>query len=154
MEERSSVESVPLLAIVILDDLLSYQASPKHWDAIARMATESKCHVVVPIYTLAPLSTAREWEQTAVDLVISLSNDERYAGYDIVSMGDSAGGWQTMRLYQLMCEIGLGTDNQRKDAVNKALKRMDTGIMISPLINPEVNDELIEASQSVCTEPR
>lgn len=113
------------------------------------MATESKCHVVVPIYTLAPLTTAREWQETAVDLVISLSKDERYTGFDIVSMGDSAGGWMTLRLYQVMCEIALGKDGERKDAVNKALTRIHAGIMISPVINSEINDDLIEASKSV-----
>jgi hypothetical protein len=110
---------------------------------------ESKCPVVVPIYTLAPLSTAREWEQTALDFVLALSKDKQYAGYQIVLMGDSAGGWMSMRLLQAMCEIGLDDKSGRQDAINTALKSMGTAIMISPLINPEVNDELIEASQSV-----
>jgi hypothetical protein len=123
--------------------------SPRHWDAVARMATESGCRVVVPIYTLAPLSTAREWEQTALDLVVDLSKDERYTGHQFVHMGDSAGGWMTFRIYQSMCEVSLGEDSERKQAIDKALERMDTGIMISPLINPEINDELIAASQKV-----
>lgn len=103
----------------------------------------------MPIYTLAPLSTAREWEQTALDFVLALSKDKQYAGHQIVLMGDSAGGWMSMRLLQAMCEIGLDDKNGRQGAINTALKSMGTAIMISPLINPEVNDELIEASQSV-----
>lgn len=113
------------------------------------MATDSGCRVVVPIYTLAPLSTAREWEQAALDLVINLSKDERYEGHQFVHMGDSAGGWMTFRIYQAMCEIALGEDGEKKKAIDKVLERSSTGIMISPLINPEINDELIEASQSV-----
>ena len=123
--------------------------SPRHWDAVARMATDSGCRVVVPIYTLAPLSTAREWEQAALDLVIKLSKDERYEDYQFVHMGDSAGGWMTFRIYQAMCEIALGEDGEKKKAIDEVLGRSSTGIMISPLINPEINDELIEASQSV-----
>lgn len=123
--------------------------APSHWNAVVRMATESGCRVVVPIYTLAPLSTAREWEQSALDLIVDLSTDERYTGYQFIHMGDSAGGWMTMRLYQAMCDISLGEESERRDAIDKALERMDTGIMISPLINPEINDELIEASKNV-----
>ena len=128
---------------------LTTQTSPKHWDAVARVVTESNCPVVVPIYTLAPLSTSREWDVVALDLITKLSKDARYADYQIVMMGDSAGGWMTMRLLQSMCEISCGEKQDRQEEVDQALMRMGTGIMISPFINSEVTDELIEASKSV-----
>jgi hypothetical protein len=105
--------------------------------------------VVVPIYTLAPLSTAREWNEVALEFILKLSKDARYTDYEIVMMGDSAGGWMSMRLLQAMCEISCGGKSDRQGDVDEALMRMGTAIMISPFINSEVTDELIEASKSV-----
>jgi hypothetical protein len=104
---------------------------------------------VVPIYTLAPLSTAREWNTVALDFILKLSKDDRYTDYDIVMMGDSAGGWMSMRLLQAMCEISCGEKSDRQNEVDQTLMRMGTAIMISPFINSEPTDELIEASKSV-----
>ena len=111
--------------------------------------TDSKCPVVVPIYTLAPLSTAREWNEVALEFILKLSKDARYTDYEIVMMGDSAGGWMSMRLLQALCEISCGDKSDRQGDVDEALMRMGTAIMISPFINSEVTDELIEASKSV-----
>ena len=113
------------------------------------MVTESNCPVVVPIYHLAPISTAREWNQVALEFIVQLSKDARYTGYQIILMGDSAGGWMTVRLLQAMCEISCGAQTDRQEEVDQALTRMGTGILISPFINSEVTDELIEASKNV-----
>lgn len=116
---------------------------------MARVAIESHCPVVVPIYTLAPLSTAREWNIVALDFILKLAKDERYTDYEFVMMGDSAGGWMSMRLLQALCEISCGDKSDRQEEVDKVLMRMGTAIMISPFINSEPTDELIEASKSV-----
>ena len=130
------------------------QTSPKHWDAVARVVNESHCPVVVPIYTLAPLSTARDWNIVALDFILKLAKDARYTDYEIVMMGDSAGGWMSMRLLQAMCEISCGDKSDRQGDVDDTLMRMGTAIMISPFINSEPTDELIEASKSVSLHPK
>lgn len=60
----------------------------------------------------------------------------------------------SMRLLQAMCEISCGDKSDRQGDVDDTLMRMGTAIMISPFINSEPTDELIEASKSVSFHPK
>jgi len=62
------------------------------------------------VYTLAPYATAGQVIRVAIDLLISISEDSRYVGRDIVLMGSSAGGWIALRLALALSRLALGDE--------------------------------------------
>lgn len=62
------------------------------------------------MYTLVPYATAGQVIRVAIDLLISISEDPRYVGRDIVLMGSSAGGWIALRLALALSRLALGDE--------------------------------------------
>jgi len=81
-----------------------FEISFFHWLAVARLVAEAKVPVVLPIYPLAPLSTAAETVVTArriaADLVAASG-----AG-TVTIMGDSAGGGLALAVAQQLRDDG------------------------------------------------
>jgi monoterpene epsilon-lactone hydrolase len=76
----------------------------QHWSLIAGLAAGAPAEVIVPIYPLAPHSTARHTVATATDLVaelLALGTD------DVTLMGDSAGGTIALVVAQQLHRRGL-----------------------------------------------
>jgi alpha-beta hydrolase superfamily lysophospholipase len=113
------------------------------------MAEVYNTPVILPIYTLLPLSTADECTEFAISLIHSLILDERYKGKEIILMGDSAGGWIVLRALERMCELALNGDNEAE----RAMKRLGRGIMFSPWTNLGVDDALLQAAENVSRGP-
>lgn len=63
-----------------------------------------------PVYTLAPYATAGQVLRTAIDLLISVSEDPRYTGKAIILVGSSAGGWIALRLALVLTRLALGDE--------------------------------------------
>lgn len=131
---------------------LTRQAASQHWGAVHRIVRDHRIPVVFPHYTRVPLSTADDWCRNALQFVLGLASDPRYAGKKIVHMGDSAGGWMSLRFRMLLCGILLreeelsgmkiGEDTRRR--VKELLDGMGSTIMISPVVNLEMSDALEE----------
>lgn len=66
------------------------EITPAHWWFVARLANDAKAHIEVPIYPLAPASTAARTVPTAAAVITSLV--EAHGPERVVVMGDSAGG--------------------------------------------------------------
>lgn len=64
-----------------------FEAASVHWRFCARLATEAQATVVVPVYPLAPGTTAAETVDRVASVLGDLPDRER-----VVVMGDSAGG--------------------------------------------------------------
>jgi hypothetical protein len=115
--------------------------------------------VVFPHYTRVPLSTADDWCRNALEFVLGLASDPRYAGKKIVHMGDSAGGWMSLRFRMLLCGILLGEEEvsgmkigeDTKRRVKELLDGMGTTIMVSPVVNLEMSDALEKKDALVST---
>jgi acetyl esterase/lipase len=75
---------------------------PMHWSFIAKLATKGPAEVTVPIYPLAPHSTAAATVPVGTDIAADLI--ARHGAQNVTLMGDSAGGnivlaiAQTLRL--------------------------------------------------------
>lgn len=66
------------------------EISSMHWSLIAKFATKAPAEVTVPIYPLAPHSTASQTVPIATDIAADLI--ARNGAQDVTLMGDSAGG--------------------------------------------------------------
>lgn len=98
------------------------QMQDRHWIFVQKLADQLKCDVVVPIYTLAPLSTGTACVQTSIELLAHLQKDDvRYIGKQFVLMGDSAGGWIALRvLLALVARLkGKTTFRDREEVVEE-----------------------------------
>lgn len=67
-----------------------FEISPFHWLAAAKIVAASRVPLVLPIYPLAPLSTAGATVGTATRIVADLA--EGLGADSVTLMGDSAGG--------------------------------------------------------------
>lgn len=129
------------------------QTSKQHWQAVQRVAALG-VPVVFPQYKLAPLSNAGHWCRAAVEFLVDLADDTRYKGREIILMGDSAGGWMVLRLLEAMCgfllgEEDLGLREEIRPAVERVMRHSGAGIMISPLLDAEISDKLLEVDRRV-----
>lgn len=121
------------------------QNTAEHWAFIQKLIQRTGTSVVVPIYKLAPLNTADAFTESAMELLLDVSQDTRYPNAEIVLAGDSAGGWITLRLIEALCEAALkGVEN-----AESALSRTTSALMLSPLVNLEITDEIREADRDV-----
>jgi acetyl esterase/lipase len=108
------------------------------------------------MYTLAPLATGTQCIAAAIDLVVHVSQDKRYAGKRIVLMGDSAGGWIVLRLALALTELALGkgipelkeVKGLKRDSIKAAREKLYALVMISPLVDCEMFDE---DTEKACT---
>jgi hypothetical protein len=64
--------------------------------------------VIIPHYTLAPLSTSTHATLASLHLLLLLQSDPRYKGKEIILMGDSAGGWFVAQLLVCLTKLALG----------------------------------------------
>ncbi len=79
-----------------------FEINSHHWRLIAHLARHAKAEVVVPIYPLAPISTAEHTVDFAADLVDDLIQEAE----PVVAMGDSAGGGLVLAAAQVLRERG------------------------------------------------
>jgi acetyl esterase/lipase len=78
---------------------------PMHWWLIAKVANEGPAEVTVPIYPLAPHSTASQTVPVATDTAADLI--ARYGAENVTLMGDSAGGNIVLGIAQTLRHRGL-----------------------------------------------
>lgn len=121
------------------------QITAYHWSFIQKLILRTGTSVVVPIYTLAPLSTADAFTSSALDLLYQVSDDPRYSDREVVLAGDSAGGWAALRLIEALSGAALNG----QERAERVLQRTTSLMMLSPLLNLEVTDEIREAAQDV-----
>ena len=114
---------------------------------------------IIPHYTLAPMSTSSHATLAALQLLIDLDSDPRYAGKEIILMGDSAGGWFVGQLLATLTKLALGEkiglvgedEIERVEVVERIRGRMKKAILISPALEMDMGstehpeDEEIQA---------
>jgi hypothetical protein len=141
----------------------------RHWIFVQKLADQLKCDVVVPIYTLAPLSTGTACVQTSIELLAHLQKDDvRYREKHFVLMGDSAGGWIALRVLLALVERfkGKTTFRDREEVVEERelklkhpedvdykaiLDSVSDVLMISPVVDATADrPEDLEAEKRVC----
>ena len=69
-----------------------------HYGALAELVVSTGCRAVIPIYPLAPVSTAARTVATAAELTADLAR--RVGAMSLVVMGDSAGGGLALAVAQ------------------------------------------------------
>jgi hypothetical protein len=139
----------------------------RHWIFVQKLADDLKCDIIVPIYSLVPLSTSTTCIQTCIELLAHLERDDvRYRGKQVVLMGDSAGGWIAMRVMLALMEghAGKKTFRDREDHLTvedlkiekedidyKAiLDSLSDVVMISPVVDTSVDrPEDLEVAERV-----
>jgi hypothetical protein len=130
---------------------------PQHWLFLTNLISSTSIPVIIPHYTLAPLSTSTHATLASLHLLLSLQSDPRYKGKEIILMGDSAGGWFVAQL--LVCltklalgekiglvgegEIGSGSDaelatSESKSKFKEIRSRMKKAILISPALEMDM----------------
>lgn len=98
-----------------------------HWSFIAKMATRGPVEVTVPIYPLAPHSTAPQTVSVATDIAADLI--ARSGAEHVTLMGDSAGGNIVLGIAQTLRDRGLAQPRQL--------------ILISPVLDVSKSNPLI-----------
>jgi acetyl esterase/lipase len=83
---------------------------PMHWSLIAKMATKGPAEVTVPIFPLAPQSTASQTVPVATDIAADLI--ARGGAENVTLMGDSAGGNIIFGIAQTLRQRGLPQPRQ------------------------------------------
>jgi acetyl esterase/lipase len=83
---------------------------PMHWSLIAKIANEGPAEVTVPIYPLAPHSTASQTVPVATDIAADLI--ARSGAQNVTLMGDSAGGNIVLGVAQALRHRGLPQPRQ------------------------------------------
>jgi acetyl esterase/lipase len=83
---------------------------PMHWSLIAKLATKGPAEVTVPIYPLAPHSTACQTVPVATDIAADLI--ARHGAQNVTLMGDSAGGNIVLGVAQTLRRRGLPQPRQ------------------------------------------
>lgn len=84
--------------------------------------------------------------------MLQVAEDPRYKGRAVVHMGDSAGGWMSLRFRQLLCGIVLGEEEDFKGMEEKAQMLLDglgPSILISPCVNFEITPAVLEQDKKV-----
>jgi hypothetical protein len=130
---------------------------PQHWLFLTNLISSTSIPVIIPHYTLAPLSTSTHATLASLHLLLLLQSDPRYKGKEIILMGDSAGGWFVAQL--LVCltklalgekiglvgegEIGSGSDaelatSESKSKFKEIRSRMKKAILISPALEMDM----------------
>jgi acetyl esterase/lipase len=82
-----------------------------HWSVCRRVATRTPARVIVPIYPVAPESTADVTVPTAAAIVADVIADAIAEGGDpslVTIMGDSAGGGMALAVAQSLRDSGIG----------------------------------------------
>ena len=77
--------------------------------------------VIVPVYTLAPLATGVQIIAAGIDMLATLSIDARYIDKKIVILGDSAGGWISLRLILALTELASAEDGSSRNELDTVL---------------------------------
>jgi epsilon-lactone hydrolase len=80
------------------------EVAKPHWKLVEELVTASSAEVLLPIYPLAPASTAAETVPAVAALVSRLI--EQHSAEDVVLMGDSAGGGMALAVAQLLRNEG------------------------------------------------
>jgi epsilon-lactone hydrolase len=88
-----------------IDEIISL-----HWSLIAKVATRGPVEVTVPIYPLAPHSTASQTVSVATDIAADLI--ARSGAEQVTLMGDSAGGNIVLGIAQTLRHRGLAQPRQ------------------------------------------
>jgi acetyl esterase/lipase len=83
---------------------------PMHWSLSAKLATKGPAEVTVPIYPLAPHSTACQTVPVATDIAADLI--ARHGARNVTLMGDSAGGNIVLGVAQTLRRRGLPQPRQ------------------------------------------
>lgn len=106
------------------------EIDPGHWAVCRRVSRLVPARVSVPIYPLAPGTTAARTVPTAVDIVADIMGD---AGDDtlVTLMGDSAGGGLALAVAQGLRDKGIGRPRL---------------VLIAPWVDLTMTDELIDVT--------
>jgi epsilon-lactone hydrolase len=104
------------------------EISALQWTAVAKLAVEAPARFIVPIYPLAPDSTAARTVATATQIAADLLAEH---GPDVMLLGDSAGGGLALAIAQ-----------QLRDEYDRQPRRI---VLISPWLdatmgNPAIHD--------------
>jgi monoterpene epsilon-lactone hydrolase len=83
---------------------------PMHWSLIAKLANKGPAEVTVPIYPLAPHSTACQTVPVATEIAADLI--ARHGAQNVTLMGDSAGGNILLGIAQTLRRRGLPQPRQ------------------------------------------
>ena len=83
---------------------------PMHWSLIAKLANQGPAEVTVPIYPLAPHSTASQTVPVATDIAAELM--ARHGTRNVTLMGDSAGGNIVLGIAQMLRQRGVPQPRQ------------------------------------------
>jgi len=86
------------------------EISPVHWSFIAKIANGAPAEVTVPIYPLAPQSTAAQTLPIATDITADLI--ARVGAENVTLMGDSAGGNIALGIAQTLRDRGVPQPRQ------------------------------------------
>lgn len=118
------------------------QPLPFHWRFVSRIAQEGNIRVVLPIYTKAPISRAKETLDSMLGIYLNMV--EQHGADNITIMGDSAGGGMSLALCEYLLQQGIDQPRQM--------------ILLSPWVdvsmtNPEIpyyqNDYMLIAEELV-----
>ena len=85
------------------------QVDKLHHVAIRKFTETFGLPLILPIYTLAPRATGKEFVMAAVDLLARLQSDSRYRGKRIILVGDSAGGYLSAHLFAVLTNMACGS---------------------------------------------
>jgi hypothetical protein len=131
---------------------------PQHWLFLTNLLSSTNIPIVIPHYTLAPLSTSTHATLASLHLLLSLQSDPRYKGKEIILMGDSAGGWFVAQLLVASTKLVLGekiglvgedellgsgssaelATSESKSKFKEIRSRMKKAILISPALEMDM----------------
>lgn len=135
-----------------------------HHVALRKMANELHIPVILPIYTLAPCATGRQFIMAAIDLLMQLRLEKRYEDREIVIAGDSAGGYLSLQLFVTLTNMACtGGDlnyagqaelleKYSREAIQSLRSLANTVILFSAMTesDPPDEDRQIEKDVSPC----
>lgn len=101
---RPSGKSPERVVLYLHGGAYTYEIEPIHWRVIARLARRVPAHLEVPIYPLAPASTAAATVPVVTDLLAGLIAEHGTAAVSV--MGDSAGGGLALAAAQQLRDRG------------------------------------------------
>ena len=76
--------------------------------AYRNFVRDGRSDCIIPLYSLAPYSTASLFTLTSLEMILCVCDDPRYQGKDIVLYGESAGGWACWRTLLALTEVAAG----------------------------------------------
>lgn len=135
-----------------------------HHVALRKLANDFHIPVILPIYTLAPRATGRQFIVAAIDLLMQLRLEKRYKDREIVLVGDSAGGFLSLQLFVTLTNMACpGGDfdyagqaelleRYSLDAIRSLRSLVTTVILFSAMTesDPPDEDRRIETDVSLC----